>query len=202
MTKKINIAVLLSGSGRTLANFIDLIEQGKLPATIQVVISSKKSAYGLEIAKKNNIPAYLVERKVVASTEEFSSAINDILSQYPIDLICLAGFIHLYRISPQYEGRVMNIHPALLPNFGGKGYYGERVHQAVLQSGAKFSGCSVHLADNTYDTGPIILQKKVPVLENDTVKTLAQRVFEAEKETYPEAIRLFAKKIATTDEHR
>jgi phosphoribosylglycinamide formyltransferase 1 len=188
----VNLAVLLSGSGRTLQNFIDLIAQNKLPANIQVVISSKKDAYGLERAKKHNIPTHLVERKQFASTEEFSQAINNVLKKYPIDLIAMAGFLNLYIISPEYKGRVMNIHPALLPDFGGKGFYTDKVHQAVLDAGVKFSGCTVHFADNTYDTGPIILQKKVPVLENDTAHELADRVFQAELEAYPEAIRLFA----------
>lgn len=201
--KTINLAVLLSGSGRTLQNFIDLIGQGKLPAKIQVVISSKKDAYGLERAKKHNIPNYLVERKQYpsrpygrgspkAATEEFSQAINNVLKQYPIDLITMAGFLNLYLIPPEYQGKIMNIHPALLPDFGGKGFYTDKVHQAVLDAKVKFSGCTVHFADNSYDTGPIILQKKVPILENDTAHTLADRVFQAELEAYPEAIRLFA----------
>ncbi|MFH1231684.1 MAG: phosphoribosylglycinamide formyltransferase [Planctomycetota bacterium] len=190
--KTINLAVLLSGSGRTLQNFIDLIGQGKLPATIQVVVSSKKDVYGLERANKYNIPNYVVERKQYSSTEEFSRAINNVLKKYPIDLITMAGFLNLYLIPPEYQGKIMNIHPALLPDFGGKGFYTDKVHQAVLDSKVKFSGCTVHFADNTYDTGAIILQKKVPVLENDTAHTLADRVFQAELEAYPEAIRLFA----------
>jgi len=109
-----------------------------------------------------------------------------------VDLITLAGFLKLYVIPPEYQRKVLNIHPALLPDFGGDGFYGDKVHQAVLDAQAKESGCTVHFADNTYDTGPIILQKKVPVLAGDTVHTLADRVFEAEKEAYPEAIRLFA----------
>jgi formyltetrahydrofolate-dependent phosphoribosylglycinamide formyltransferase len=190
--KTLNLAVLISGSGRTLQNFIDLIAQDKLPATIQVVISSKDGVAGLERAKKHNIPAFTVERKNYKSKEEFSRAINEILKKYPVDLITLAGFLHLYIIPPEYHRKVMNIHPALLPDFGGDGFYGDKVHQAVLDSGVKESGCTVHFADNTYDTGPIIIQKKVPVLAGDTVHTLADRVFEAEKEAYPEAIRLFA----------
>ena len=190
--KLLNLAVLLSGSGRTLQNFIDLGAQGKLPVNIQVVISSKKDAYGLERAKKHNIPNYLVERKQYKSPEEHSAAINNILKQYPIDLITLAGFIHLYKIPTEYMGKVMNIHPALLPEFGGKGFYYNKVHEAVLQAGAKQSGCTVHFADNTYDTGPIILQKRVPILPNDNPETLSERVFEAELEAYPEAIRMFA----------
>ncbi|MEW6027249.1 MAG: phosphoribosylglycinamide formyltransferase [Planctomycetota bacterium] len=190
--KKVNLAVLISGSGRTLQNFIDLIGQGKLPATIQVVISSKPDVQGLERARNHTIPAFVVDRKKYKSKEEFSAAINNILKKYSIDLITLAGFLHLYVIPQEYHRKVMNIHPALLPDFGGDGFYGDKVHQAVLDAGAKESGCTVHFADNTYDTGPILVQKKVPVLAGDTVHSLADRVFEAEKEAYPEAIRLFA----------
>ena len=190
--KILNLAVLISGSGRTLQNFIDLIAQGKLPATIQVVISSKSGVAGLERAREHNIPAFVVDRKQYKSKDEFSRDINDILKKYSPDLITLAGFLHLYVIPPEYHRKVLNIHPALLPDFGGDGFYGDKVHQAVLDAGVKESGCTVHFADNTYDTGPIILQKRVPVLAGDTVHTLADRVFEAEKEAYPEAIRLFA----------
>ncbi len=189
--KILNLAVLISGSGRTLQNFIDLIAQGKLPATIQVVISSKSGVAGLERAREHNIPAFVVDRKQYKSKDEFSRDINDILKKYSPDLITLAGFLHLYVIPPEYHRKVLNIHPALLPDFGGDGFYGDKVHQAVLDAGVKESGCTVHFADNTYDTGPIILQKRVPVLAGDTVHTLADRVFEAEKEAYPEAIRLF-----------
>ncbi|MEK7449828.1 MAG: phosphoribosylglycinamide formyltransferase [Planctomycetota bacterium] len=192
MIKPINIAVLLSGSGRTLQNFIDLIDQKKLAAGIQAVISSKEGAYGLERAKKHNIPNYLIPRKNYQSTEEFSEAINQVLKKHPVDLIVMAGFIHLYKIPPEYQGKVMNIHPALLPAFGGKGYYTDKVHQAVLKSGARTSGCTVHFADNAYDRGPIIIQKVIPVLDNDTPETLAERVFQQECLAYPEAIQLFA----------
>jgi formyltetrahydrofolate-dependent phosphoribosylglycinamide formyltransferase len=192
MTNPVNLAVLLSGSGRTLQNFIDLIDQKKLDAKIQVVISSKKNAFGLERAKKHGIDTHLVPRKDYQSPESFSAAVNDILKKYPVDLIIMAGLIHLYKIPPEYENKVMNIHPALLPDFGGPGYYTARVHQAVLDAKAKFSGCTVHFADNVYDRGPIILQKKIPVLPDDTPHTLADRVFEQELTAYPEAIQLFA----------
>ncbi len=194
MTTPINLGILLSGSGRTLQNFIDLIKAGQLPVRISVVISSKQGVYGLERAQKNNIPAHLVKRKDFKSQEEFSSAITDALQKYPIDLIVMAGFIHLYKIPSEYEGKIMNIHPALLPQFGGQGYYYHHVHQAVLDSGAKFSGCTVHFADNIYDHGPIILQRVIPILDDDTPDSLADRVFKEEGIVYPEAIRLFAQK--------
>jgi formyltetrahydrofolate-dependent phosphoribosylglycinamide formyltransferase len=188
----LNLAVLISGSGRTLQNFIDLIQAGKLLARIQVVISSKDGVAGLERARKHNIPAFVVARKKYKSNVEFSAAVNGVLKPYPVDLIVLAGFLSLYVIPEEYRGKVMNIHPALLPDFGGNGFYGDKVHQAVLDAGRKESGCTVHFADNTYDTGPVIVQKRVPVLPGDTVHTLADRVFEAEKQAYPDAIRLFA----------
>lgn len=192
MTRTINLGVLLSGSGRTLQNFIDLIGKDELPARIQVVISSKPGVAGIERARQHNIPAFVINRQEFKSTEDFSQAITRKLAEYPIDLITMAGFIHLYKIPPEYEGRVMNIHPALLPAFGGKGFYTHHVHEAVLASGVRFSGCTVHFADNVYDRGPIILQRVVPVLANDTPETLAERVFAEECQAYPEAIRLFA----------
>jgi formyltetrahydrofolate-dependent phosphoribosylglycinamide formyltransferase len=194
MTTPINLGILLSGSGRTLQNFVELIKTGQLPARIQVVIGSKEDAYGLERARQNNLPAHLIKRNDFKSTEEFSRAVTATLKKYPIDLVTMAGFIHLYKIPAEYEGKVMNIHPALLPQFGGKGYYYHHVHEAVLESGARFSGCTVHFADNTYDHGPIIIQRVIPVLDDDTPETLAERVFKEECLAYPEAIRLFAQK--------
>jgi formyltetrahydrofolate-dependent phosphoribosylglycinamide formyltransferase len=190
--KIINLAVLISGSGRTLQNFIDLIAKGELPAKIQAVISSKPGVAGLDRAKKHNIPAFTINRKEFKTAEEFSEAINKVLKNYPIDLIAMAGFLNLYKIPTEYERKVMNIHPALLPEFGGKGFYTDKVHEAVLKAGAKFTGCTVHFADNVYDKGPIILQRKIPVLASDTPHSLADRVFEEELIAYPEAIRLFA----------
>jgi len=121
--------------------------------------------------------------------------VTQVLERYPIDLVLLAGFVHLYLFPPKWAGRVLNIHPALLPRFGGKGFYGRRVHEAVLRSGARESGCTVHFADERYDHGPIILQKKVPVLPGDTPESLAERVFQAECEAYPEAIRRVAARL-------
>lgn len=192
MNKIINLAVLISGSGRTLQNFIDLISKGDLPARISLVVSSKPDAYGLERARKHKIPAFAVNRKDFKNTDDFSSAITQKLKEYPIDLITLAGFLNLYKIPPQLKGKVMNIHPALLPAFGGKGFYGEHVHKAVIESGAKFSGCTVHFVDNIYDNGAIIIQRIVPIVDNDTPETLADRVFKEECIAYPEAIRLFS----------
>jgi formyltetrahydrofolate-dependent phosphoribosylglycinamide formyltransferase len=188
----VNLAVLLSGSGRTLQNFIDLANQKKLDAAIKVVISSKPGVQGIARAQKHNIPCAVIPRKEYKSDDDFSQAITEALRPYQPGLIVLAGFIHFYRVPPEYAGRVMNIHPALLPAFGGKGYYGDKVHQAVIKSGARSSGCTVHFVDNVYDHGAVILQHAVPVLPDDTSHTLADRVFKEECIAYPEAINLFA----------
>lgn len=192
MAQTLNLAVLLSGSGRTLENFQHLIEQGRLSARIAIVVSSKRDAYGLVRAQQHGLNAVAIPRMQYDSLQAFNDAINDVLAHYSIDLVVLAGFLSLYRPPAHLAGRVMNIHPALLPAFGGKGLYGNRVHRAVIASGAKISGCTVHFADEQYDQGPIILQKAVPVEDNDTVETLAARVFAAECELYPKAIQLYA----------
>jgi len=192
MIKKINLGVLISGSGNTLQNFIDQIEQGKLIATIQVAISSKPNAAGLDKARKHGTPTAVVPYSNYKNVDTFSQAITTELDKYPIDLITLAGFVHFYKIPEKYKGKVMNIHPGLIPAFCGHHYYGNKVHEAVINYGAKVSGCTVHFADNVYDNGPIIIQRTVPVLEDDTPESLAARVFREECEAYPEAIRLFA----------
>jgi phosphoribosylglycinamide formyltransferase-1 len=189
--KSVRLVVLLSGGGTTLQNFIDRIGAGKLPATIELVIGSRPDAYGLERAKNAGIPTLVIPRKECAP-EEFSRRLVEAIRGVRADLVCMAGFLSLWTIPDDYIGRVMNIHPALLPSFGGKGYYGHRVHEAVLAAGCKVSGCTVHFADNVYDHGPVIVQRCVPVLEDDTPDTLAARVFEQECIAYPEAIRLFA----------
>ena len=190
--KKINLGVLISGSGNTLQNFIDQIEQGKLIATIQITISSKPNAAGMDKARKHGIPTAVVPYSNYKNVDAFSQAITAELDKYPIDLITLAGFVHFYKIPEKYKGKVMNIHPGLIPAFCGHNYYGEKVHEAVINYGAKVSGCTVHFADNVYDNGPIIIQRTVPVLEDDTPRSLAARIFKEECEAYPEAIRLFA----------
>ena len=187
----LRIAVLLSGTGRSLENLQQEITAGRLHADIAVVVSSKPEAYGLERAKSHGLDGVAVPRREHADLEAFNSAINAVLVPYDVDLVVLAGFLSLYQPLPALAGRVMNIHPALLPAFGGKGFYGDRVHQAVLDSGVKVSGCTVHFADSRYDHGPIILQTAVPVLDDDTVSSLAARVFAAECEAYPRAIQLF-----------
>lgn len=192
MKNPVRLGVLLSGSGRTLQNLIDRIQDRSLPARISVVVSSHPGVKGLDRARAVNLPAATVDFHKFASDKAFSAAVTAELEKYPVDLIIMAGFIRRYLFPSKFEGRVLNIHPALLPEFGGKGMYGHRVHEAVLKSGARESGCTVHLADLNYDTGPIVLQKRVPVLPGDTPDALAERVFQAECEAYPEAIRRMA----------
>jgi phosphoribosylglycinamide formyltransferase 1 len=192
MADPIKLAVLLSGGGTTLENIFAKIEVGELDATVAVVVATRPDAYGLERARNHNADAVLLERKKFKDTAAFSDALNAKLDEYAPDLVCLAGFMVLWAMSDTYLDRVMNIHPALIPAFCGKGYYGHFVHEAVLEYGAKVSGCTIHFADREYDKGPIILQKTVPVLNDDTPETLAARVFEKECEAYPQAIQLFA----------
>ena len=192
MTKSpLSIAVLISGGGTTLQNFIDLRDSGELHVEFKLVISSRSSAKGLQRAINAGIPMLVIERS--ANPEGlFSKQITDALRQADVDLVCMGGFLSMWIIPPEFEDRVMNIHPALLPGFGGKGFYGRRVHEAVLEAGCKVTGCTVHFVDNIYDNGPIILQRAVTVHEDDTPETLAKRIRKYEKVIYPEAIRLFA----------
>jgi phosphoribosylglycinamide formyltransferase-1 len=188
----LRLAVLLSGSGTTLQNLLDAIESGQLAATIVLVIASRPDAYGLVRAQRHGVTAVCVPRRAGGEPQGGDDEIDHILERHRPDLIVLAGYLYRFRIAPRYRGRVMNIHPSLLPAFGGKGFYGLRVHRAVLDYGAKVSGCSVHFADEEYDHGPIILQRVVPVLDTDTPEDLAARVGVEERKAYPEAIQLFA----------
>jgi len=190
-TKPVNLAVLLSGGGTTLQNLLDRIGTGQLNARVQVVISSRHGAGGLERAQRHNVPTVVCASRDYPNFEEMSLDIWDQVEQHPADLVCLAGFMCFLRIKQSFLGRVINIHPSLIPAFCGKGLYGHRVHEEVIKSGVKVTGCTVHFADNEYDHGPIILQRTAPVLDDDTPDTLAARVFEQECIAYPEAVRLF-----------
>jgi len=190
--RPIRLAVLLSGSGTTLQNFIDRIADGRLAAEIAVVLASRADAGGLTRARAAGIPAVAVARKDFATIDAFNDALHAALTEYDVDLIVLAGFLSPFQLRGRYHSRVLNIHPALIPAFCGKGFYGERVHRAAIEAGVKVSGCTVHFADDQYDNGPIILQGVVPVLDDDTPETLAARVHALENELYPEAVSLWA----------
>ncbi len=186
------LAVLISGGGTTLRNLLQRIAAGQLNARVEVVVSSNSRAGGVEIARAMGVPAVVAERNSFETVESFSQAVFDACRKAQVDLVVLGGFLKLLRIPDDFTGRVMNIHPALIPAFCGRGFYGRQVHEAVLGRGCKVSGCTVHFVDNVYDHGPIILQQAVSVLEDDTPEALAERVFAAECEAYPRAIELFA----------
>jgi phosphoribosylglycinamide formyltransferase-1 len=186
------IAVLISGTGRSLANMIEKIQAGELDCEIRLVISSTADAKGLAFAERAAIPAAVVRRGDFPSREEYSRAIFDRVRAAGAELVVLAGFLKQLTIPDDFVHRVVNIHPALIPSFCGKGFYGHHVHEAALAYGVKLSGCTVHFVDNEYDHGPVILQMAVPVLDDDTPDTLADRVFAAECKAYPEALQLIA----------
>jgi formyltetrahydrofolate-dependent phosphoribosylglycinamide formyltransferase len=188
----VRLAVLISGTGRTLQNFVDLIDAGKLDASISVVVASRRKILGVERAEKAGLPVEVVMRRDFEDAESFSEEVTKAIEKYEVDLIVLAGMLPLYLFPGRWAGRVLNVHPGLLPKYGGKGMYGHHVHEAVLAAGESESGCTVHIADHEYDNGPTVVERRVPVLPDDTPDTLAARVFEAECEAYPEAIRMFA----------
>lgn len=190
----IRIAVLASGRGTNLQAIIDATESGYIPGKVVVVISDKKDAYALERARKHGIEPLFLDPSLCSSREEYDRLLGDEIEKRKVDLICLAGFMRILTPSfiNRFRNKIMNIHPALLPSFGGVGMYGERVHKAVLNSGAKITGCTVHFVTEEVDGGPIIIQEAVPVLDDDTPESLAERVLEHEHRIYPEAIRLFA----------
>lgn len=192
----VRLAVLVSGGGTTLQNLADHVRSGRLKAQLAVAIASNAASHGKLVARNLGVPVHLVDRKTfprdTAAPGGFSERVWQLVREAQADLVCLAGFLSLLTIPADYRHRVLNIHPALLPAFGGQGMHGHHVHEAVLRHGAKVSGCTVHFADDTYDTGPILVQRACPVLDDDTPETLAARVFEQECVAYPEAIRLIA----------
>ena len=191
-TKAIRLGVLISGGGTTLINILECINRGELNAKVSVVISSRSTVGGVEKAKKAGLDVKIVLKKDYNNVDEFSKGIEEELVEAKVDLVVQGGWLCLWKIPVRYENRVMNIHPALLPSFGGQSMWGHHVHEAVLEAGCKVSGCTVHFCTNEYDKGPIIVQRACEVKENDSPATLAARVFEQECIAYPQAIRLFA----------
>jgi formyltetrahydrofolate-dependent phosphoribosylglycinamide formyltransferase len=192
----LKLAVLISGTGRTLKNFIDLAAERELPIEIRLVISSSATAGGLKFAEEAGIAARVIHRSGfpagAAGDAAFGEAVFSACREAGVDYVAMAGFLKLAPVPDDFLGRVVNIHPALIPAFCGPGMYGHRVHQAVLDAGVKVTGCTVHFVDNEYDAGPIIWQQPVPVFDDDTPQTLADRVFEVEKEAYPHVLKLLA----------
>ena len=187
----IRLAVCVSGGGSTLQNLVDRIATGQLRAEVVQVVASRHGIGAIPKAEAAGLPV-IVEARGGRPVVEHSVAIFAPIRQAGADLVILGGFLSLLDIPPDYRGRVINVHPSLIPAFSGRGYHGLHVHRAAIEWGVKLSGCTVHFVDATYDTGPIIFQIPVPVLATDTPESLAARVGEAEREALPEAITLFA----------
>jgi phosphoribosylglycinamide formyltransferase-1 len=190
--KPVRLGVLISGGGRTLLNIFEQIKQGRLNAEVAVVISSRSTVAGVERARNAGLDVKIIRKKDYRDVDEFSKRIEEELAAANVDLVVQGGWLCFWKIPARYENRVMNIHPALLPSFGGQGMWGHHVHEAVLAAGCKVSGCTVHFCTNEYDEGPIIVQRACEVKDDDTADTLAARVFEQECIAYPQAIKLFA----------
>lgn len=192
MPPRLRIGVLLSGEGTTFEALCEAIDAGGVAADVVLVVASKAQAGGLARAARRGIPAVAIPRKAHPDVAEFNDAIHAELEKHGVDFVALLGFLSPFQLRGRYDGRAINTHPALIPAFCGKGFYGHRVHEAVIASGVKLSGPTIHFCDDHYDTGPIILQEAVPVLDDDTADTLAARVQAVERRLVPEAIRLFA----------
>lgn len=193
---KLKLAVLISGSGRTLKNFIDLATEDRLPIDIRLVVSNSATAGGLKFAQEAGIATQVIPRSDFprggTGSEAFGARIFAACRDADVDYVAMAGFMTLAPLPADFQGRVVNIHPSLIPSFCGHGMYGDHVHHAVLEAGVKVTGCTVHFVDNEYDHGPIIWQQPVPVFDDDTADTLGKRVFEIEKEAYPHVLKLLA----------
>ena len=191
-TGPLRIAVLLSGSGTSLENLCERIDAGDLDAEVCAVIASKANAFGLERARRRGVPAIAIPRAEHPDIAAFNDALHAELNQHEVDLVALLGFLSLFELRGKYENRVINVHPALIPAFCGHGFYGRRVHEAVLEAGVKTTGATVHFVNEEYDKGPILVQESVPVEEDDTPDSLAERVQAAERRLVPRAVRLIA----------
>jgi phosphoribosylglycinamide formyltransferase-1 len=191
-TMPIRLGVLISGGGTTLMNILDYIKKDKLNAEVAVVISSRSTVTGVEKARKAGLDVKIIRKKDYPDIDQFSKRIEEVLVAANVELIVQGGWLCLWKIPSRYKNRVMNIHPALLPSFGGQGMWGHYVHEAVLKAGCKVSGCTVHFCTNEYDKGPIIVQRACEARDDDTPDTLAARVFQQECIAYPQAIQLFA----------
>lgn len=188
-----NIAVFASGRGSNFFAILQEVKKGRIRGRICCVVSDRQNPPVFELAKKEGIPTHWICRKQFKTGDDYVRALIELLESYKIDLVVLAGYLKLIPapVVSRYRNSIINIHPALLPNFGGKGYYGMKVHEAVIKSGVKITGVTVHFVDERYDNGPIILQEPVKVLPDDTPETLAERVLEVEHRVYPEVVKAF-----------
>jgi formyltetrahydrofolate-dependent phosphoribosylglycinamide formyltransferase len=190
MNSRAKIAVFISGGGSNLQSLIDASKVGKLAGEIKLVVSNKKKAYGLERAISAGIDTFVFKMKKYPTSDEAVEDLMAMLDEYQIEYIALAGYLKLLPkpVVKKFKGKITNIHPALLPQYGGKGMYGHFVHEAVINAGEKESGVTIHIVDEIYDNGKILLQSKVPVLPDDTPDTLAARVLKVEHRVYPEVL--------------
>ena len=186
------VAVLISGSGTTLRNLIQLRDRGALLVDFRLVVSSKKEAGGLKFAEAASIPTVVVPKKKTQTAEQHSENVFGPIRSAKARLVVMGGYLQHVLIPSDFENKVINIHPSLIPSFSGKGMYGLKVHQAAIDFGVKVSGCTVHFVDNEYDHGPIIMQRSCEVLTTDSAESLQRRVFELECEVLPDAIREIA----------
>ena len=199
MNAPLRVAVLLSGSGTSLENLFEHIERG-LPARVVCVVASKEGAFGLERARRRGVPAVAIARKKFADARSFNDAIHAELARHDVELVALLGFLSIFEPRERYRGRAINVHPALIPAFSGKGMYGHHVHEAVLARGCKVTGATVHLVDDEYDHGPILAQRACEVRDDDTPETLAARVQAVERELVPEVVRRMAGRNPTGEQ--
>jgi phosphoribosylglycinamide formyltransferase-1 len=198
-SSRARVGVLVSGSGRSLENLLEKTRAGELDCEIAIVVSSTPKAFALERARRHDILSVVVDPDRRLSPEELGRDVFAAVESVDCDVVVMAGFLRLVKIPARWIGRVLNIHPSLLPAFGGKGFYGERVHKAVLERGVQFTGCTVHYVDNEYDQGPILLQRCIAVNPSDTAESLAARVFEEEKIALPEALRVHFARVRGAD---
>lgn len=197
-----HLAVLVSGSGRSLANLLALAEAGELKARVALVLADRPDIRALDIAREAGIPARVVQPRGKRGRAKFAEEIYAACEEQGVQLVVLAGFLRLLPVPENWRGRVINIHPSLLPKFGGRGFYGDRVHRAVLEASEPTTGCTVHYVDDTYDTGPPILAREIAVHPEDTTDTLAARVFAEECLALPEAVRRVLKRLAQESDAR
>lgn len=198
----LRVAIFASGRGSNFQAILNAISAQRLKAQVVLCISNRPEAGALQIARAAQIPIAVIEEKHFTNVADYEAALLEELAKHEANFITLAGFMRKIPsgVVRQFRHRIVNIHPALLPSFGGKGMYGHRVHEAVLAYGCKVSGATVHLVDEEYDTGVPVLQRCVPVLDGDTPETLAARVLEVEHQIYPEALQLFAEERVQVEE--
>lgn len=205
-TKQTKIAVLVSGGGTNLQALIDAEKRGELGnGKISLVIASKPDVYALERAKQNDIKSIVLPRKEYDSIAKYSKALADTMEEEGTDLVVLAGFLTIFdeQVYERFPNRILNVHPALIPSFCGKGFYGLHVHEAALEKGVRVSGATVHIVTPECDAGPIVLQKAVEVKQDDTPETLQKRIMvEAEWKILPEAVKLFCEGRITVENNK